>query len=168
MTKTTETDAVVLERRFDAPAELIWALWTDPDHLREWYGPSGATIPVANMDVRVGGRRHVAMEMSTPAGPRRMWFVGEYRKIVPHQYLVYTEAISDERGNVLTPEDAGLPTGHPVVTEVRVELREQDGVTTMTVTHAGVPADSPGAAGWEMALAKLETLVEEIVDAQPG
>jgi hypothetical protein len=47
------------------------------------------------------------------------------------------------------------------VTEVRVDLREYDGVTTITVTHPGVPANSPGAAGWAMALAKLDRLVEE-------
>jgi uncharacterized protein YndB with AHSA1/START domain len=162
MTEATEVDAVVLERRFDAPAEVIWRLWTDPDHFAQWYGPDGANIPVATMDVRVGGRRHLAMEVTTPDGPMRMWFTGEYLDVVPRERLVYTESISDEQGNVLAPEAAGMPPGHPVVTEVRVDLREHDGVTTVTVTHAGVPANSPGAAGWAMALAKLELLVAEI------
>jgi len=159
MTEETELDAVVLERRLDAPAEVIWNLWTNPHHFAQWYGPDGATIPSASMDVRVGGRRHVSMEVTTPNGPMRMWFTGEFLEVVPHERLVYTEAISDEDGNVLPPESAGMPPGHAVVTEVRVELREKDGVTTMTVTHEGVPANSPGAAGWSMALAKLERLV---------
>ena len=161
MTEETELDAVVLERRLDAPAEVIWNLWTNPHHFAQWYGPDGATIPSASMDVRVGGRRHVSMEVTTPNGPMRMWFTGEFLEVVPHERLVYTEAISDEDGNVLPPESAGMPPGHAVVTEVRVELREKDGVTTMTVTHEGVPANSPGAAGWSMALAKLERLVRE-------
>jgi len=88
-----------------------------------------------------------------------MWFTGEFLEVVPHERLVYTESISDEHGNVLQPEAAGMPPGHAVVTVVSVDLRETDGVTTMTVTHAGVPANSPGAAGWSMALAKLERLV---------
>ena len=159
MTEATELDAVVLERHLDAPAEAIWKLWTDPHHFAQWYGPDGATIPSASMDVRVGGRRHVSMEITTPNGPMRMWFTGEFLEVVPHERLVYTESISDEDGNVLPPEAAGMPPGHAVVTEVRVDLRENDGVTTMTVTHAGVPANSPGAAGWSMALAKLERLV---------
>jgi uncharacterized protein YndB with AHSA1/START domain len=162
MTETGELDAVVLERRFDAPAELIWQLWTDPDHFARWYGPEGATIPVASMDVRVGGTRHVSMEMTTPSGPMRMWFVGEYREVVPHERLVYTESMSDEHGSVLTPEAAGMPPGHPAVTEVRVDLDERDGVTTMIVTHAGVSADSPGAAGWAMALDKLAKHLKEL------
>ena len=160
MTEETELNAVVLERHLDAPAEVIWDLWTDPQHFAQWYGPDGATIPSASMDVRVGGRRHVSMEVTTPNGPMRMWFTGEFLEVVPHERLVYTEAISDEDGNVLPPEAAGMPPGHAVVTEVRVELREKDGVTTMTVTHEGVPANSPGAAGWSMALGKLERLVK--------
>ena len=48
------------------------------------------------------------------------------------------------------------------MTEVRIDLEEYEGVTTVTVTHTGVPANSPGAAGWAMALAKLELLVAEV------
>ena len=46
-----------------------------------------------------------------------------------------------------------------MTTEIRVELEEIDGRTQMVMTHAGVPKDSPGAAGWSMALDKLATLV---------
>ena len=59
-------DAVVIERSFDAPVELIWQMWTDPRHFRAWYGPEGATIPAAQMDVQVGGGRLVCMEVPTP------------------------------------------------------------------------------------------------------
>lgn len=54
-------NAVVIERILDAPVELTWRMWTDPKHFAAWFGPTGATIPVAEMDVRVGGRRHVCM-----------------------------------------------------------------------------------------------------------
>ena len=63
-------DAVVIERSFDAPIELIWAMWTDPDHFKEWYGPDGASIPVAKMDVRVGGSRLVCGSI---AGVEHSW-----------------------------------------------------------------------------------------------
>jgi uncharacterized protein YndB with AHSA1/START domain len=148
-------DAVVIERRFDAPVELIWKLWTEPEHFAAWYGPDGATIPVAKMDVRVGGTRLVCMEVSTPGGPRQMWFTGEYLDVVENERLVYTESMADEHGNVLTAADMGMPDGHPTTTEVRVELAAVDGGTRMVMTHSGIPADSPGAAGWAMALDKL-------------
>lgn len=85
----------------------------------------------------------------------QMWFAGEYREVVDNKRLVYTESMSDENGNMLSPADMGMPTGHPTTTEVRVELEDVDGRTKMVMTHVGIPTDSPGAAGWAMAFDKL-------------
>ena len=151
--------AVVIERSFDAPVDLIWKMWTEPEHFKEWYGPAGASVPVAKMDVRVGGSRLVGMAMETPNGPMQMWFTGEYREVVENERLVYTESMSDENGNVLSPADMGMPEGHPATTEVRVQLEDVGGRTRMVMTHAGIPSDSPGATGWTMALDKLVAYV---------
>ncbi len=148
-------DAVVIDRVVDAPVELVWAMWTVPEHFMAWYGPDGATIRVAEMDVRVGGSRTVAMEMQTPDGPMRMWFTGQYLEVVEPELLVYTEAMAGPDGNELTGTDVGGPDGHQTSTEVRVQLTDLGGRTGMTLTHVGVPADSPGATGWGMALDKL-------------
>ncbi|MDX6214725.1 MAG: hypothetical protein QOG99_309 [Frankiales bacterium] len=148
-------DAVVIERILDAPVRLIWQVWTDPEHFKAWYGPAGASIPVARMDVRVGGTRLVCMEVQSPNGPMQMCFTGEYREVVENARLVYTEAMSDESGNVLSPSDLGMPQGHPTTTEVRVVFEDLAGRTRMVLTHVGVPSDSAGAAGWTMALDKL-------------
>src|SRR4051794_39402496 len=153
-------DAVRIERRFDAPVNLIWQMWTDPEHFAAWYGPDGATIPVAKMEVRVGGTRLVCMEMQTPNGAMQMWFTGEYREVVENERLVYTESMSDENGKVLSPSDMGMPAGHPTTTEVRVELKALGDGTKMVMTHVGIPEDSPGAAGWAMAFDKLAAHVE--------
>ena len=153
-------DAVVIERSFDAPVDLIWRMWSEPEHFKAWYGPDGAAVPVAKMDVRVGGSRLVCLEMDTPGGPVQMWFTGEYREVVENARLVYTESMSDENGNVLSPADMGMPAGHPTTTEVCVELQDVGGRTKMVMTHAGIPAGSPGAAGWAMAFDKLVAYVE--------
>ena len=139
-------DALVIERTFDAPVHVIWQMWTDPEHFKAWYGPTGAGIPVAKMDVRVGGTRHVCMEVQTPDGPMQMWFTGVYREVVENERLVYTDAVSDEDGHM---------PAHPTTTEVRVELEDAGGRTRMVLTHVGIPSNSPGAAGWAMALDKL-------------
>jgi len=102
----------------------------------------------------------VCMEVETPAGPMQMWFTGEYREVTENERLVYTESVSDEHGNVLSPADAGMPESHPTTTEVRVELEATAGGTKMVMTHFGIPADSPGAAGWTMAFTKLAALIE--------
>lgn len=151
------TQSVMIERTVDAPRDLVWQLWTDPDQFAAWYGPTGANIPVSKIDLRVGGSRLLCMEMQTPNGPMQMWFTGEYREIVENSRLVYTESMSDENGNVISPAAMGMPDGHPETTEVTVELEDIGGRTKMVMTHAGVPADSPGAAGWNMAIDKLES-----------
>ncbi len=153
-------NSVVIERTFDAPAELIWQMWTDPEHFAGWYGPTGASIPVAQMDVRVGGTRLVGMVMETPNGTMRMWFTGEYREVVENRRLVYTESMSDEHGNVLSPAEIGMPEGYPTTTAVIVELEDIDGRTKMVMTHVGIPAGSPGAMGWTMAFDKLAVYLD--------
>lgn len=162
MSDGTPERAVVIERIFDAAPDLIWRMWTEPEHFASWYGPNGASIPVAKMDVRVGGKRLVCMEMQTPNGPMQMWFTGEYLEVVENVRLVYTESMSDDAGNVLSPSDMGMPEGHPETTEITVELEGVGSGTRMVMTHAGVPADSPGAAGWMMAFDKLGQRVEDI------
>jgi uncharacterized protein YndB with AHSA1/START domain len=152
----TATQSVTLERILDAPIDLVWQMWTEAEHFAAWYGPTGATVPVIEMDVTTGGTRHFCLEMQTPDGQSRMWFVGEYRVIDPPTRLVYTESMSDPDGNRISPEAIGMPDGHPEITEVTVELTDVDGHTRMVMTHAGIPADSPGAMGWNMALDKLE------------
>ena len=164
MTDKGSADAVVIERIVDAPLPLVWQMWTDPEHFKAWYGPDGATIPVAKMDVRAGGTRLVCMEMQTPNGAMRMWFTGEYREVIENERLIYTESISDENGHVSAPSDMGMPEGHPTTTEVRVELKDIGGRTKMVMTHRGIPQDSPGAAGWAMALDKLTTYVATYSD----
>lgn len=146
--------SVVIERTFDAPVERIWEMWTVPEHFRAWYGPTGATVPVVKMDVRPGGARIHCMEVQTPGGPMSMWFAGEFLDVVERERLVYTEAVvADEHGN---PVDGG--DGHdPDATEVRVELTATPDGTRMVMTHIGIPAGSPGEAGWAMAFDKLST-----------
>jgi uncharacterized protein YndB with AHSA1/START domain len=149
-------DAVVIERTFDEPVEVIWQMWTDPAHVQAWYGPHGASIPEIAMDVRVGGQRRLLMEVTTPNGPMQMWFTGEYREVDEPRRLVFTEAMSPA-----APPDASAVGDDPPhaapITEVIVELDDLDGRTRMVMTHVGVPADSPGAVGWTMAFDKMAT-----------
>lgn len=144
---SSEASPLVIERLLSAPVALVWSLWTEPEHFKAWYGPSGATIPIAHLDVRVGGSRLVTMEMSTPNGPMRMSFAGEYVEVVENSRLVYTEYMADESG-------APMPNG-PQVTRVFVELQALGDQTRVTLTHVGIPPDSPGAIGWNMALDNL-------------
>jgi len=150
---TNSKEAVVIERTFDAAVDLIWKMWTDPEHFKKWYGPNSFSVPVAEMDLRVGGKRLICM--ASPDGSMKMWTTGEYVEIVPNQRLVYTESMADEQGNVLPPSAMGMPDGYPTVTEISIVLEDLGGRTKMVMTHAGIPASSPGASGWNQAFDKL-------------
>jgi len=152
-------DAIVIERTFDAPANIIWQMWTQPQHFKQWYGPTGFTVPVADMDVRVGGRRLICM--ASPDGSMRMWTTGEFKEIVPNKRLVYTDSPADEKGNAVSPADMGMPEGYPATTEVTVTLEDVGGRTRMVMSHAGVPAGAGG--GWEQAFAKMEKHIEAVL-----
>ena len=159
---TGSKDALVIERTFDAPVDLIWQMWTQPEHFKKWYGPTGFSVPVAEMDVRVGGKRLLCMEMKTPDRSMKMWFTGEYREVAPKKRLVYTDSMADENGNVLSPSAMGMPEEHPATTEVTVLLEDLGGRTKMIMTHAGIPADSGGAGGWEQAFVKMADYIKTV------
>jgi uncharacterized protein YndB with AHSA1/START domain len=148
---STYQDAVVVERVFDAPIDLVWKMWTDPVSFKAWYGPAGATVPVAELDTWPGGRRRVCMAV----GPSEMWFTGQHVEVTEPTRLVYTETIADEHGNPISPESLGMPPKTPGTTEVTVVLEELDGRTRVTLTHAGVPPQSGATRGWNAAFDKL-------------
>ncbi|MGZ4038569.1 MAG: SRPBCC domain-containing protein, partial [Bacteroidia bacterium] len=55
--KENETSGreISISRLFDAPLELVWTVWTQPEHLKNWWGPSGFTNTIHRMDVKPGG-----------------------------------------------------------------------------------------------------------------
>jgi uncharacterized protein YndB with AHSA1/START domain len=159
---TISKDAVVVERIFDALVDVIWQMWTEPEHFKQWYGPNGAAVPVAEMDIRPGGKHRFCMEMQTAGGSRRMWSIGEYVEVVPNERLVYTDSPSDENGNLMSATDMGMPPGTPTTTQVTVVLVDLGERTKMTVTHTGVPAGA--GSGWQQAFDKMA----EHIRALPG
>ncbi len=156
---TDQPSWVKIQRTFDAPITQVWEMWTDPALFKQWYGPMGMTVPVAEMDVVVGGTRKVCMEMTSPDRTMSMWFIGVYKEVSSPSRLVYTESMCDEDGTIIPPEAMGMPEGAPDITEVIVELSEADGKTTMTMVHVGVPAGTAGEGGWNQAIDKLAAFI---------
>ena len=159
MNSTTE-DSIVIERTFNTNIAMVWQLWTDPEHFKNWYGPTGFTVPVAEMDVRVGGKHLICM--ASPDGSMKMWTTGEYTEVIPNERLVYTDSPADENGNVVSPSAMGMPDGHPATTEVTVLLKDLGGRTKKVMTHAGMPPDSGAGSGWEQAFDKLVDHIEKV------
>ena len=59
---TTQAGDFVISRVFDAPRDLVWKCFTDPEHMKQWWGPKGVKIVKSEMDLRVGGTYHYAMQ----------------------------------------------------------------------------------------------------------
>lgn len=142
---------VVLERFFDAPIETLWLMWTNPDHFQQWYGPKGFTIDVLEMSLKVGGIQTVCM--TSPDGSNKMYTTGKYEEIVPNKKLVYTDALCDPEGNIMSPEAMGMPPGMSMETLVTVVFEVVGDQTKITLTHSGVPESAK--AGWTQAFDKI-------------
>lgn len=156
---------VRIERDFDAPVAMVWEMWTDPELFKAWYGPRGMSVPVAEMDVVVGGTRKICMEMASPERTMKMWFTGVYKEVSPPNRLVYTESMCDENGTLIPPQSMGMPDDFPDITEVVVELSDLGTGTRMTMVHVGVEEGTAGAGGWNQAFDKLIELVRERKDS---
>jgi uncharacterized protein YndB with AHSA1/START domain len=93
---TTQTAAgdFVLSRVLDAPRELVWKCFTDPEHMKHWWGPKGVKVVVSDMDLRPGGTYLYGMQV--PDGPV-MWGKFVYREVAPPEKLVCISSFSDEK-----------------------------------------------------------------------
>jgi uncharacterized protein YndB with AHSA1/START domain len=87
MSATLADDELLITRMFDAPAPMLFALWSKPEHMKHWMGPSNFICPEAEIDFRVGGAYRVLIK-SPEHGDN--WFGGVYREIVPNKRLVFT------------------------------------------------------------------------------
>ena len=115
----------VISRVFDAPRDLVWRAFTDPERMKHWWGPKGATILNCKMDLRPGGIFHYRMRYMN----HDMWGKMVYREIDPPKRIVFINSFSDEQGNV---------TRHPMAPTWPMEMLstitfdEQGGKTTFT------------------------------------
>src|SRR5215831_18353622 len=87
---TTPTDReIVMTRVFDAPRHMVFEALTKPELLKRWFGPRGWTLPVCEIDLRVGGAWRFVLH--GPDG-RDIGMRGVYKEIVPPERLVHSES----------------------------------------------------------------------------
>lgn len=156
----SDTPPLVITREFNAPRDLVWKAWTDPEYVVHWWGPEGFTAPDARIDFRVGGKYLFCMR--SPEG-QDFWSTGVYREIVPVERLVCTDSFADKNGNVVPGSYYGMGSDFPLELLITVTLEDLGGRTRLTLRHDGVPAGEQfdGAQeGWGTSFDKLATYVE--------
>jgi len=90
---------LTLTRVFDAPRDLVFKAWTEPEHLKQWWGPRGFTTPACEVDLRAGGTWKIVMRF--PDGVNEHTMQAVYREIVPPERLSFTNVALDKDGNRL-------------------------------------------------------------------
>ena len=99
-----------ITRTFAAPRELVFKVWTQPEHLARWWGPKGFSTPTCQMDARPGGDYRAVIR--SPEGKDSV-MRGSYREVVPPERLVMTFAWEDEEGQPEARDaDHGELRGH--------------------------------------------------------
>jgi uncharacterized protein YndB with AHSA1/START domain len=90
---------LTLTHVFDAPREVVFQAWTEPEHLQRWWGPRGFTTPACEVDLRIGGTWKIVMRF--PDGVNEHTMLAVYREIVPPERLVFTNVALDKDGQRL-------------------------------------------------------------------
>lgn len=119
-TKPTE---ITLDRDIAAPIEAVWALWTDPNRVTEWFGLRGSEPISAGWDVREGGQWHLESRFGDG---QVMRIEGIFRVVEPGERLVkswWSVALDGSRGNE---------------TEVEIRFEPAPQGCRVTVTHRGI------------------------------
>jgi uncharacterized protein YndB with AHSA1/START domain len=124
----------LITRAFDAPRDLVFKMWTDPEHMRHWWGPKGCTIGTCKMDLRPGGSLLYSLRM--PGSPA-MWGKFVYREILAPERLVFVNSFSDENGNITR---APFSPTWPLEVMNTLTLSERFGKTTLTLLGSPINA----------------------------
>lgn len=128
---------VVFERTYDASPEKVWQAWTNPDMIKQWWGPNNVTIPECEVDLRVGGKIYIVMEAGEAMGPYKgtKWpMLGKFTAIEPYSQLSYTASAWTEGQNEQTTIDQ----------TTELTLAEENGKTKLKI-KAAIYKTGPGA-----------------------
>jgi uncharacterized protein YndB with AHSA1/START domain len=116
----------VITRTFNAPRELVWKAWSEPERLAKWWGPKGSTVGAIKMDFRVGGTNHYSFHFAN----QDMWGKMYYRELVRPERMVWVNTFSDPKGGITKHP---LDPSWPAELLTTVTFQEQGGKTTVTV-----------------------------------
>jgi len=147
------TTELVIERTFNAPRELVWKAFTDPDQLAAWFGPVGYSVPrdTVDIDLRVGGHQRFLMVPNDPGLPAAGPVDGTFDEVVEPSLLVAYEDLSDEMAQLF---------GATRIT-LRLEFHDEGGKTRLVLRQGPYSEDFVGNAreGWGSSFTKLDDLL---------
>lgn len=161
-------DKFVINRSFEAPIDVVFAMWTEPTHLARWIPPKGLTMEYLKADIKPGGSSFSCM---TGAGEMKMYAKANYLEITKPHRLVYKQMFCDQNEKI---------TRHPLMptwpeTMLTTVTLTEEGTDQTRVTITWEPHGETTAAeretfhkakggmtqGWTGSFDKLEAYLEE-------
>lgn len=158
--KGSKRGEFVITRIFDAPRELVWKAWTEPERVKRWWGPKVFTAPFIKIDLRVGGKYLYAMRSPDD---KNFWSTGVFREIDPLKRIVVTDSFADEKGNVVPASHYGMNWDWPLEVQVTVTFEKQGGRTKLSLQYELTPPKEmidPMTAGWNESFDKLTEVLK--------
>lgn len=132
-----------------APRALVWEVWTEAEHLAQWWGPYGFTNPLCEVDLRIGGELRIHMQ-----GPDGNLYpsVGKFQEIREPERLTFTSTPLDEKGDPLF-ETLTIVTFTELAGQTRVDVQTR---ILSTTPHAALYLAGMQT-GWTQNLERLAT-----------
>ena len=143
-TKSSDKLSLEIRRFINASPDRVYAAWTDPAQLKEWWGPESVRTRKFEADARVGGKYR--WDLLNQEGEEMSVF-GEYRELIPGKKIVFTWKWDD---------DENWKRQNSIVT---VELSDRDGGTELILRHEKLPSEESRDRhneGWNSVLDRLE------------
>lgn len=160
-TQTMADKDVFLSHVFNAPREMVFTAWIDPEQLLKWFAPKGCSINYEKIDVKTGGIYHSCI-LDPVHG--ECWCKGTYLEVTFPEKIVCTMEITDREGNDINSTDAGKDDMWPTKTILTITFTEIGGKTHLSLhqTVSEKLANRTGALpGWINMLERLTTMLEE-------
>jgi uncharacterized protein YndB with AHSA1/START domain len=161
-----EKNELIITRLINASPMTVFKAWTEPESLKQWWGPKEFTAPFIEIDLRAGGRYLYAME---DADGKRYWSGGTFLEVVPPRRIVVLDHFADEKGNPVTAAHFGLDVNFPDETTATVTFEEENAKTRINIRYT-LPESSVARKaiaksgmheGWNSSLDKFQALVEK-------
>lgn len=150
---------LLITHLFDAPRELVFNAWADPEILKHWYAPDGCTIEFKAITIAPGGSFHSCIH-DPVHGP--CWIKGVYKEVVSPEKLVFSMQLTNEHGDSVASTEAGKPDDWPteILTTVVFETIGDQTKLTIHQTVAEEDAKQTGAyQSWIKMFNKLNKLI---------
>lgn len=166
------TFGVAARRTYPVPVGVLWAAWTAPELIRQWWGPEGFSCPLARMEPRAGGVSLLAMQAPPQYGGGQTFTTWTYSVVEPRARLEYVVRFADQTGATISPNDAGIPPGVPdAVPHVVTFTPTADGGAELSITESGyttTQARDLSQAGLDQCLDKLAVVLAGSTGMGPG